>query len=92
VRALGTAERLRALVALGRIDAALARDLTEALAFLIGLKLDTNLRQRAAGRVPDNMVRLADLGTLERQALKDSLGIVRSFRGWLARHYRYDLL
>jgi CBS domain-containing protein len=92
VRALGTAERLGALVAAGRIDAALARDLTEALRFLIGLKLAANLRQMADGRTPDNRIRLVELGTLERQALKDSLGIVRRFKQWLGRHYRLDAL
>jgi CBS domain-containing protein len=92
VRALGTAERLAALVAAGRIDAALARDLTEALRFLIGLKLAANLRQMAEGRAPDNRIRLVELGTLDRQALKDSLGIVRRFKQWLGRHYRLDAL
>jgi CBS domain-containing protein len=92
VRALGTAERLRALVAAGRIDEALARDLTDAVHFLIGVKLASNLRQMAAARPPDNAIRLAELGTLERQALKDSLAIVRRFKQWLGRHYRLDAL
>ena len=92
VRALGTADRLRALVAAGRIDADLARDLTDALHFLIGLKLASNLRQMAEGRAPDNLVRLSERGTLERQALKDALAIVRRFRQWLGRHYRLDAL
>ena len=92
VRALGTADRLQALVAAGRIDAALARDLTDAIRFLIGLKLASNLRQMAAGRTPDNAIRLSELGTLERQALKDSLAIVRRFKQWLGRHYRLDAL
>jgi CBS domain-containing protein len=92
VRALATVDRLRALVAAGRIDASLAADLTEALRFLIGLKLANNLRQMAEGRAPDNRVRLAELGTLDRQALKDSLGIVRRFKQWLGRHYRFDAL
>lgn len=89
---LGTVARLQALVAAGRIEAPLARDLTDALHFMIGLKLATNLRQIAAGRVPDNRVRLGDLGTLDRQALKDSMAIVRNFRQWLGRHFRFDLL
>ena len=92
VRALGTADRLRALLADCRIDAALARDLTDALRFLIGLKLASNLRQMAEGRAPDNRIRSAELGTLDRQALKDSLAIVRRFKQWLARHYRFDAL
>ena len=58
----------------------------------MGLKLASNLRQIEAGRAPDNAVRLAELGTLERQSLKDSLAIVRRFRQWLALHYRLDAL
>jgi CBS domain-containing protein len=46
----------------------------------------------ADGRTPDNAIRLSELGTLERQALKDSLAIVRRFKQWLGRHYRLDAL
>ena len=60
--------------------------------FLIGVKLASNLRQMADGRPPDNAIRLTELGTLERQALKDSLAIVRRFKQWLGRHYRLDAL
>ncbi|MBV0892590.1 CBS domain-containing protein [Paracoccus sp. Z118] len=89
---LNTAERLRKLAAARRIEEDLARDLTDALRFLIGLKLSGNLRQMAEGRTADNLIRLGELGTLDRQALKDSLAIVRRFKQWLARHYRLDTL
>lgn len=92
VEALGTAARLRALEAAGRIDSDLARDLVDALHCLMGLKLASNLDQIAAGRPPDNLLRLDQLGTLERQSLKDSLAIVRRFKAWLAHHYRLDAL
>ena len=92
VPATGTDARLKALVAAGRIDAALARDLTDALHCLIGLKLANNLRQINEGRAPDSAIRLSALGTLERRALKDSLAIVREFKQWLHRHYRLDAL
>lgn len=89
---LNTVERLGRLAEARRIEEPLARDLADALRFLIGLKLDNNLRQMAAEQVPDNLIRLGDLGTLDRQALKDSLAIVRRFKQWLARHYRLDAL
>ncbi len=92
LREHGTADRLRALVAAGRIEEALARDLIDALHFLIGLKLTNNLRQIDAGRAPDNAIRLPDLGALERQSLKESLAIVRQFKQWLGRHYGLDAL
>lgn len=92
VPAAGTGPRLTALVAAGHMDAPLARDLTDALHFLMGLKLSNNLRQIAAGTPAGNTLRLSDLGTLDRQALKDSLAIVRQFKQWLAHHYRFDAL
>jgi CBS domain-containing protein len=92
IEALGTAERLRALAAAGRLDEALARDLVDALHCLMGVKLANNLRQIDAGRTPDNALRLAEFGTLDREALKDSLAIVRRFRQWLGTHYRLDSL
>ncbi len=87
-----TAQRLRGLAEAGRIDAGLARDLTDALHCMMGLKLSSNLSQIAAGRAPDNTIRPVDLGTLDRQALRDSLNIVRDFKRWLAQHYRLDAL
>ena len=59
---------------------------------MMGLKLSSNLSQIAAGRAPDNTIRPVDLGTLDRQALRDSLNIVRDFKRWLAQHYRLDAL
>lgn len=92
IDALGTADRLRALAEAGHVDAAQARDLTDALHCMIGLKLDGNLAQIAEGRAPDNAIRPAELGALDRPALRDSLNIVRDFRQWLIHHYRLDAL
>lgn len=89
---VGTVARLEALVAAGRIEPGLARDLTDALRCLMAVKLTTNLAQIAEGRAPDNRVRPAALGSLDRAALKDSLAIVRGFRTWIAGHFRLDLL
>ena len=87
---LSTADRLDALVAAGHIDASRARDLKDALHLLMAVKLDNNLAQVAQGRAPGNLIRLDELGTLDRQALKDSLSIVRRFKDWLTLHYRLD--
>jgi CBS domain-containing protein len=89
---LGTAERLRALVERRRIDADLARDLTEALHFMMGLKLKNNLAQRQAGRPVDNLVRMSSLSTLERDRLQDALGIIRRFRQHLQQHFKLGAL
>ena len=92
IRDLGTADRLKALAAGGHLDGDFARDLLAALHCVMALKLSSNLRQIAEGRAPDNTIRLAELGTIERQSFRDSLTIVRRFKEWIARHYRLDTL
>ncbi len=89
---LGTGERLRALVDAQQLDADLARDLLEALHFLMGLRLKNHLAQRQRGHATDNLVRLSDLSTLERDRLQDSLGIVRRFRQQLQQQLRLGAL
>jgi CBS domain-containing protein len=92
VRERSTAERLQRLVALQRIDATLARDLVDALHFLMALRLSHQLRQRSGGQQPGNEVRPADLATLEREPLHDALGIVKRFRLFLREHFRFGSL
>jgi CBS domain-containing protein len=92
----GTAARLQALAAAGVLDAAFARDLTEALHLLMALRTAHQLRQLDTGlavaALPDNAVHPADLSTLERQALQDALALVRRWRDWLRSHFHLDRL
>ena len=92
IGALGTAERVRALVDARQLDADLARDLVEALHFLMGLKLRNNLAQRQLGQPVDNLVRMSAMSTLERDRLKESLAIVKRFRQHLQQHFKLGAL
>ena len=92
VRAPGTAARIRALVEAGRLDAALGRDLVDALHFLMGLKLTHQLRQRQLGETPGNLVLPSAMATMERDMLDDALAIIKRFRQHLAHHFRLDAL
>ena len=92
VRAPGTVERLRELAACGVLEPELTRDLIDALHCLMALKLAHQLAARGAGQVPDNLVRPADLGTFERDALHVALAIVKRFRVLLAQRFRLDAL
>jgi CBS domain-containing protein len=92
VSALSTAERLRTLVDAKRLDADLARDVVEALHFLMGLKLKNNLYQRQLGQPASNLVRLSSLSTLDRDRLNDSLAIVKRFRQHLQVHFKLGSL
>jgi CBS domain-containing protein len=92
IRAKGTVDRMRELVARRALDETLARDLTDALHFLMTLKLNHQLRERRLGRVPSNLVRPSELGSLEREPLQDALAIIRRFRAFLRQHFRLDAL
>jgi CBS domain-containing protein len=92
MRAPGTAARLALLVEAGAIDATLARDLTDALHYIMTLRLTHQLQQRERGEPPGNELRPSELGVLERDPLRDSLAIVKRFRQFLRQHFRLDLL
>jgi CBS domain-containing protein len=87
---VGTAARLRALVGRQHIPQDLARDLVEALHFLMSLKLRNNLQQKQLGQTLDNLSHLSSLGTLDRDLLKDSLAIIKRFRLFLRLHYKLE--
>jgi CBS domain-containing protein len=87
---VSTAGRLRALVARNHIPQDLARDLIEALHFLMGLKLRNNLRQKQLAQPLDNLSHLSTLRRLDRVLLKDSLAIIKRFRQHLRLHYKLD--
>ena len=92
LRVNGTTARLHMLVEQQQIDAQLARDVLDALHYLMTLKLTHQLRQKQAGQQPGNLVRPSELGILERDALRDALGIVRRFRGVLQQRFHLDAL
>ena len=85
---VGTAARLQVLVSRGLFPPDLARDLIDALHFLMGLKLKSNLRQMQLGQALDNLSHFSSLGTLERDLLKDSLAIIKRFRQHLQLRYK----
>jgi CBS domain-containing protein len=87
---VSTTARLRTLVNRQHIAQDLARDLTEALHFVMGLKLKNNLHQKQLGQPLDNLSQLSSLGTLDRDLLKDSLAIIKRFRLFLRLHYKLD--
>jgi CBS domain-containing protein len=85
VLATGTVARLDALVAAGRLPAALARDLADSLHFLMALKLKAGLAERDTGRPVSGGVRADVLSSLERDLLKDAFAVVKRFKA-LVRH------
>ncbi|HEY1070652.1 DUF294 nucleotidyltransferase-like domain-containing protein [Thermomonas sp.] len=72
--------RCEALVQAGALDAALGRDVAQALAVLQRMRLDAQLATLDAGGVPDNRLQPDTLRRLDRELLRDALRVVRAFQ------------
>ncbi len=88
--ASGTVDRLGELVRVNAMPAELARDLTDALHFLMQLRLSNNLQQRQGGQASSNQVQRSNLSRLEHETLQNSLAIIKSFRQYLSQVFRLD--
>ena len=85
VQATGTAARLDALVALGRLSQELANDLADSLHFMMGLKLAAGLAELDAGHAVSGAIPTGQMSSLERDLLRDALAVVKRFKV-LVRH------
>jgi CBS domain-containing protein len=80
-----TVARLGALATAGRLPADLAGNLVDSLHFLMELRLRSALEEMRAGQRVSGTVRLGSLSTLDRELLKDALGVVKQFKA-VVRH------
>ena len=87
-----TVERIEALVAAGKLPADLAPELVDSLYFFMGLRLKAGLDALELGRQNGRLVDVARLTSLERDLLKDALGVVKRFKALLRQRYRLDQL
>lgn len=90
VGATGTAERINALVADGALDATLGRELLQGLHLLMGLRLQAGLDELARRREVTGNVDPAQLSSLERDLLKDTLSVVKRFKLLLRQRLHLD--
>jgi len=88
----GTRERMQALVAAGVLEGGAAEDLGAAFDFLVYLRLRGQVEAIRAGREPSNFIPLDQLNRMERGRLRLALEGVKSFQGFLHRHFRLDPL
>ncbi len=87
-----TTARIDVLVAKGIITSALGTDLTQSLHFLMGLKLKAGLTEIETQREVSGLVEVGKLSTLERDLLKDALGVVKHFKALLRSRFKLDSL
>jgi CBS domain-containing protein len=89
-----TFQRIDALVESGQMQAQHGRDLSEALALCIQLRLRQQIRR--AEESPDgtdptpNMIDLQQLNKLERELLRDALHVVKGFKKHLTTRYHLE--
>jgi len=101
VRSLALAEHLQETSTTARIDAlvsknvitpALGADLTQSLHFLMGMKLKAGLTELETQRPVSGLVNVGKLSTLDRDLLKDALGVVKHFKTLLRNRFKLDVL
>jgi CBS domain-containing protein len=89
---LGTTARIERLVAAGKLTAAMGADLTESLHFFMGLKLKVGLAELAMNRPVSVGIQVSRLSSLDRDLLKDTLGVVKRFKALMRQRYRLDMV
>ena len=79
----GTAARIARLAELGAFEPLFARELTEALRYLMTMRLDAQIAEQAS----TSLVRPRELTTMERDVLRDAFKIAKRLREMLRRHF-----
>ena len=84
-----TVKRIAKLAEAGALSMEFARELTQALQFLMTLRLD---RQLAATKgLSGSLVRPAELSSMERDLLRDAFQVVKQFREINRRHFNLGM-
>ena len=87
-----TTDRILALVADGKLEASMGTDLTDSLYFFMGLKLKAGLTELDTGQAVTGTVNVARLSSLDRDLLKDTLGVVKRFKTLLRQRFHLDAM
>ena len=85
-----TAERIDALVALGKLPAEMGADLMDSLHFFMGLKLKAGLLEIDTHQPVTGDIDVPHLSSLDRDLLKDTLGVVKRFKALLHQRFHLD--
>ena len=85
-----TTARIAVLVACGHLKADMGTDLTDSLHFFMGLKLKAGLAELDTGKVVTGAIDMSRLSSLDRDLLKDTLGVVKRFKALLRHHFHLE--
>ena len=78
-----TAQRIAALGELGVFEAGFARELAQALNYLMTMRLDAQIAEAASA----SLVRPAELSGMDRDLLRNSFQVVKRLREQVRRHF-----
>jgi CBS domain-containing protein len=88
----GTAARIAALVSQEVLKPELGADLTDSLHFFMALKLKAGLAELDTGKPVTGAIDVARLSSLDRDLLKDTLGVVKRFKTLLHQRFHLDAI
>ncbi len=101
IRSLALAQRLTVVSTVGRIEALIAvdklpqklgADLIDSLHFFMGLKLKVGLHEQETGHAVSGGIQMDKLSSLDRDLLKDTLGVVKLFKQLLNQRFHLEVL
>ena len=92
IDATSTVGRITALVAAEKLPQQLASDLIDSLHFFMGLKLKVGLLELETGRAVSGGIQVERLSSLDRDLLKDTLGVVKQFKALLNQRFHLEAL
>ena len=87
-----TTGRIAALVKDGKLEAKLGADLTDSLYFFMGLKLKAGLAELDTGKPVTGTINASRLSSLDRDLLKDTLGVVKRFKVQLRHRFHLEAM
>ncbi len=85
-----TLRRIEELEKLEVLNKEFAAEITQALHFLLNIKLKSNLEKLDAGQEIDNYINPKNFTTMEKDLLKDSFKIVNKLKKKLENHYKLN--
>ena len=89
---VSTVGRIEALTAAGKLPVKLGADLIDSLHFFMGLKLKIGLQHLDSGRTASGGIQMERLSSLDRDLLKDTLGVVKQFKVLLSQRFHLEAL
>ena len=92
IRVTSTADRVEALIAAGKLPENLAADLMDSLHFFMGLKLKVGLQALETGHAASGGILVDKLSSLDRDLLKDTLGVVKQFKTLLNQRFHLEAM